>query len=375
MKTKILTLLFLALAQFAFAQKEPIPYEKVNNFSKTISEILLKMNGKYVKFNHEIGVLNINKDAFQVYTHNGLASMGSYHKDILYLFEDFDLAKVESLILKNDRVVIYFIDSYVSVHKKISYDKNNDVAEKLIFGYPVTLYFETEDDGKKLLNALYHLINTYKIDKGLITETETRRHWEEYQSLKPYEFYKKHPQSVLAYEGKLLEEDYKRQVKFVNKLAEQYKVPVMGKTSASEFSNNEVMRYYKKRRNTYGGEALMPIKKKIEEGKNFISLIVTGKGREYDDEIQLFGYTVLIDKDYNLVKQKYNELKNELKNNLDAEFISEQKENSIRFYLLREGKVGKDITSKSVKNISSIEIFFHEHTYKKEKWYELYVQY
>lgn len=375
MKAKILTLLFLALAHFAFAQKEPIPYEKLDDFSKTISAILVKMNGKTVKFNYDLGVININKDAFQVYSHNSLASVGYYHQDVLYIFEDFDLAKVESLILKDDRVVIYFIDGYESVHKRITYDENSNGAEKLIFGYPVTFYFETENDGKKLLDALYHLINVYKVHKGLLTETETRRHWEEYQSLKPYDFYKKYPQSVLAYEGKLLEEDYKRQIKFVNKLAEQYKVPVMGKTSASEFSNNEVMRYYKKSRNTYGGEALIPIKKKIEEGKNFISLIVTGKGTEYDDEIQLFGYTVLIDKDYNLVKQKYNELKNELINNLDAEFISEQKENSIRFYLLREGKVGKDITSKSAKNISSIEIFFHEYTYKKEKWYELYVQY
>ena len=366
MKAKILTLLFLALAHFAFAQKEPIPYEKLDDFSKTISAILVKMNSKTVKFNYDLGVININKDAFQVYSHNSLASVGYYHQDVLYIFEDFDLAKVESLILKDDRVVIYFIDGYESVHKRITYDENSNVAEKLIFGYPVTFYFETENDGKKLLDALYHLINVYKVHKGLLTETETRRHWEEYQSLKPYDFYKKYPQSVLAYEGKLVEEDFHRQVKFVESFGERYGVTVMN--TFDKPKNEEIMETKYEINNNYYE---LPLKRKIEKSNNFVSNVV------YSSGLILYKYTILMDKDYNLAKQKYNEIAKELTESLDNGLIREGiKENNMEFYFyLTTPNTPLSIEKANKKKIGRIRVELKEETYKRNKWYEVYVHF
>lgn len=354
--TTIITTFFLAMAHFAFAQKEPMPYEWFEKQSKIISDLQYRTNGQNGR--------TYAKDNFTINYSDKLASWSWRHtvngKEYLTIAEDLDFNKVIGLDFTDNIVHVTFADN--SITQQIYGGKE----DQLLKASSLDFYTSSNDDRAKMLSELHHIITELKIDKGLITRTDVVNQWKAYKALKPYEFYQKYPKSILAYEGKLVEEDFHRQVKFVESFGERYGVTVMN--TFDKPKNEEIMETkYEINKNYYE----LPLKRKIEKSNNFVSNVV------YSSGLILYKYTILMDKDYNLAKQKYNEIAKELTESLDNGLIREGiKENNMEFFFyLTTPNTPLPIEKANKKKIGRIRVELKEETYKRNKWYEVYVHF
>src|SRR5690606_29250619 len=246
----IITSLFLLIVQISFAQKKPLlNYEWFEEQSKIISDLQEKKTGLKAD-GYDI---TFAKDNFKVYFNDKLASQSYQFKkndvQLVAIVEDVDFSK--AIGLYEDKNIIYAVFPDNSITMQVyGHDQSNTV--KLT---SLDFYTNSDADRKKMFTTLYELIAFLKMDKGLMkTNGDWEKHGQEYQKLKPYEFYQKYPNSMLAYKGKFLEEDYDRQIRFANEFIKRYPIPSL----RSESPN------YRK---TYE----MSIKNKIKQGQNFIS--------------------------------------------------------------------------------------------------------
>lgn len=199
MKTKILTLLFLAFASFAFAQEEPVSYEWLEKQSKIISDLQYKANGQEIDFgDNKVVTANYIKDNFSVSFSDKLASVSvnfsANGNEGLIVVENIDLTRVQYLADDNDGVLIWFPvpelewQLYMGGEPKVLKDK--------------FFYFKAanEADKKKMFTTFWQIINRLKIDKGLITKNEAEKQWKDWENLAIEDFYIKYPKSILAHE-------------------------------------------------------------------------------------------------------------------------------------------------------------------------------
>lgn len=369
----IFTILFLAIAQFASAQKKTIPYEKLESFSNTISDLQIKANGRIIKHsNGNKEELAFKKDNFKIWSYNNLVTWSFTTKvngqsELLGITEEIDLSKAIGLILDNEALYIFFPqDLNIQVYV--------DDEVRTISRPVMDLYFNSNsaDDKNKMFAYVYELISLLKIEKGLITKSEADNHLKEYRSLNPYEFYQKYPKSVLAYEGKLLEEDYERQVKFINSFAQRYNVPNLGKINVKELKLKipETKKVFKRRR-LYHEQAILKPKDLIDKNPVFVSYVVAYNWKEYRagsirddfDEANIvsgIGYTIAITQNKEEAMEKYNSILKELSSNINNNLATVSK-NQNTFILKFNKKIPYE----------SIHLNFLEHNVGKSKWYEV----
>jgi len=352
----IITSLFLLIVQISFAQKKPLlNYEWFEEQSKIISDLQEKKTGLKAD-GYDI---TFAKDNFKVYFNDKLASQSYQFKkndvQLVAIVEDVDFSK--AIGLYEDKNIIYAVFPDNSITMQVyGHDQSNTV--KLT---SLDFYTNSDADRKKMFTTLYELIAFLKMDKGLMkTNGDWEKHGQEYQKLKPYEFYQKYPNSMLAYKGKFLEEDYDRQIRFANEFIKRYPIPSL----RSESPN------YRK---TYE----MSIKNKIKQGQNFISN-VNVQPAPFPATINSVTYTILISKNYQLAQQKYDEIISELTKNFDREFIEGQDQpdqyflaTKHVFFYSRAGAIGKNIPFEKVRNVRSVSVYFDKQTYKGEEWYEV----
>jgi hypothetical protein len=268
--------------------------------------------------------------------------------------EDIDLSSATGLVELDGFV-------YVAFEKEINF---HFYGEDEVHTKPLNaLEFAAagNEDREKLFKELYEIITTLKADKGLIEQSDITRHWEAWTKLTPYEFYEKYPKSVLAYKGMLLEEDYKRQVKFVKDFLGNYDIPTLGKPS---YRYNRVY------------EA--STKDKIKAGSPMVSYVAVHSAL-YPD-VGWVNYIELITQDYNAAKAKYDALVNHLRDNMDKEYVStsetdyHDRESSVVTYFFvssRQGAAEKDMIDQLIKGVKNISIYLYTRYYKKERWYEV----
>jgi|SRR5690554_104555 len=198
----ILTILFLAFAQFASAQKEPIiSYEWLEEKSKIISDLQYKANGQEIDFgDNRIVNANYTKNNFSVNFSDKIASVSVNfkHKDGgkgLIIVENMDLTRVANLIENDGEGVILMFPS-VELEWQLYTDNQPIVEKDKIF------YFKAanETDSKKMFSTFWDIINRLKVYKGLISESEVEQQWKDWQNLAIEDFYIKYPKSILAHE-------------------------------------------------------------------------------------------------------------------------------------------------------------------------------
>lgn len=378
----IITSLFLLIVQISFAQKGPIiTYEWLEEKSKIISELQQNVNGTKLEGEDVI----FREENFKVFYTDKLASYSAtlIKKDgteLLLLVEDLDFSKAISIREVENQVIVLFPENTI----KLQVYGNGQSTIVNINSNTVDFYTNSDTDRKKMFTTLYDLIIFLKADKGIMTTSDGYRDLHKYKTLKPYEFYQKYPKSVLAYEGKLLEADYERQVRFVNSFVKRYGIPVLGNSATTIPYSDEVMNYPDKHQ---VGVFSIPLKRAIEKSKNFLSSVHLYENNRTNGKL-IWGldYTILINQDYNLMKQKYDELAKELNESLDKEFISNfgiglynddqyRVISKIQYSLDHYGKISKPITPDTDKNIKLINILLIEHIRKKVKWYEVQIQF
>lgn len=201
MKSKTLIILFLAIANMALAQKEPIPYEWFEEQSKIISDLQYKANGQEIHFsNDKILTANFIKDNFSINYSDKLASVSVNFKgngnEGLIVAENIDLTRVKDLIEDSDGGILLMFPS-AEIEWQLYKKEGEPTIEKDKF-----FYFKAanETDNKKMFATFWSIINRLKIDKGLITVNEVDKQWEDWQNLKIEDFYIKYPKSILAHE-------------------------------------------------------------------------------------------------------------------------------------------------------------------------------
>lgn len=200
MKSKILIILFLAIANMAMAQKEPIPYEWFEKQSKIISDLQYKANGQnkrvYAKDNVTINYSDQLASWSWRHTVNGI--------EYLHIAEDIDFSKV--IGLANTDNIVHVTFAHNSITEQIYGGKENQLLKLSALDF----YTNSETDCAEMLFELYHIITELKVNKGLVTRTDMVNQWRDYESLKPYEFYQKYPKSILALKAILIKEELAR---------------------------------------------------------------------------------------------------------------------------------------------------------------------
>lgn len=199
MKTKILTILFLAFASFVFAQEEPIQYEWLEKQSKIISDLQYKANGQEIDFgDNKVVTANYIKDNFSVSFSDKLASVSvnfsANGNEGLIVVENIDLTRVQYLADDNDGVLLWFPDTELEWQL---YMGGEPTVQKDKFFY---FRAANEADSKKMFTTFWQIINRLKIDKGLITKNEVEKQWKDWENLAIEDFYIKYPKSILAHE-------------------------------------------------------------------------------------------------------------------------------------------------------------------------------
>lgn len=321
MKIKILILLFLAVAQFASAQKDPIPYEWFEEKSKTISDLQQRtglakskyFSGEYIRFwenNFEISYSDKLATSY--------ATMKKGDEELTLLIEDIDFVKAIGIIKENNAVYVYFPGNSLTLNK---YGKSNSVEKRTYLDF----YTNSKDESDKMFATLYELITLLKIDKGLMTEYEAQNHFREYQKLTPQEFYLKYPMSFLAYEGKEQirmakgqeEERLKKNQIFLLDLAKKYGgyVPNMKVDDFAKISPQHqklVDKFRKAARRAVSGAYM-----NVKEGVRSINA--------RQEMISEYGYQLGSGNKH--VKNKiFDDLYEEIKNNIDSKYIEHDEE-------------------------------------------------
>lgn len=198
MKTNLLTIVFLSLTSVVFAQTDPIPYEWFEEQSKIISDLQYKANGKDIDFgDNKIVTANYIKDNFSINYSDKLASasvnFSANGNEGLIVVEDIDLTRVKDLIESNGVILMFPNDE---LEWQLYMNEKPNVQKDKFF------YFKAanEADSKKMFATFWEIINRLKVDKGLISESEVEKQWNDWQNLAIEDFYIKYPQSILAHE-------------------------------------------------------------------------------------------------------------------------------------------------------------------------------
>jgi|GEM_PF-3558311 len=174
----IITILLLAITQFAFAQKEPIPYEWFEEKSEIISGLQMRVglaeskyySGEYIRF---------WKDNFNISYSDKLASsyvtMKKGDIELTLLIEGIDFTEATGIAQENNTVYVYFPENSLTLQK---YGEENAVEKRTYLDF----YATSKDESDKMLSELYDLVTLLKIDKGLMTAQEAKQQHDKWKN-------------------------------------------------------------------------------------------------------------------------------------------------------------------------------------------------
>ncbi len=378
MKKYITLLLFFIIGNTAFAQKEPIlSYEWFEEKSKTISELQMKKTGlKSDEFD-----VTFPKDNTKIYYSDKLASCSFNLKkdgqEFVALTEDIDFSKAKGIFEDNNIVYVVFPENSLTMQVYGNGRVNTAKADAIGF------HTNSDADRDKMFSTLYEIISFLKIEKGLIRNNgDWEKHWQEFHKMNPYEFYQKYPQSVLAYEGKLLEEDYNRQAEFLQSFLKKYNKGVKwGLTIEDALPLDESIKKLYKIKKRKIDKAYLDYKSYFKNATPYASYFNAITEYYFGElsRIKDIDYTILITKDEEEAKQKVEELKKELLNNLDERFQDKKPETdnygNYKFLhevdLTKTTLLGKKLPEHSTYEYHRIQLNINPFNYKNEKWYSV----
>lgn len=200
----IITILFLAIAQFAFAQKEPIPYETLDSLSAIISNIQMKRTGMDLTVKGNKYTVEFGEGNFEVSYHDKKATwwcfLSGNDKEATSIVEDLDLTEVYAVTIdKTNKIVeLSFTNPFVRQHYEDE-ELTKNSSSKLPF------YYTNDKDRELLVQTLFELISVLKVDQGLMTKYEAKKELSDWTVMNEEAFFKKHPFSILALKGRELE--------------------------------------------------------------------------------------------------------------------------------------------------------------------------
>lgn len=360
MNTKtIITIFFLAFAQLAFAQKEQIlTYEKFDELSKTISDLQmkktdLKIDGQDISF---------PKDNFKIFYSDKLGTyslnMTLNGQQYLVLCEDIDFSKAIGLFTDNETIHVMFPENHLNL--QLYGDQGNANTSEI---NSLQFYTNSDTDREIMFKAVYDLIILMKYDKGIMTPSDGGRDLHKYKTMKPYEFLQQYPNSVLAYEGLLLEEDFNKQKNFYKLLEEKYDVPWY-KRKIWEIEDKVSLSKLLKAKNRKYNFGLLPFKHYFQQQDYFANYIHVINQYYYPDESQVLHvqYTVLVTKEKIEAIKKAEDLRQELIQNFDSNsIVKNYNANDIQFARLFEDE-DAFLSNQSEANNTVIELDFSKET-------------
>ncbi len=194
----IIILLLLSIS----VKAQNVPYEKLEAFSKEISQLQFEANGLTYNDGTTDYEISFPEENFTVSISSHLATNVVYKKtedtEVMELTENIDLSKVIGIEYNNSLqtksllcLQLYFpkgsLKTNILKNGKISKIINNDY---------ITIYRAKNSNKSSLFNTFYNLCTSLKKEKGLISQTKIDEEISDYEKLTSVEFVKKHPTSL-----------------------------------------------------------------------------------------------------------------------------------------------------------------------------------
>jgi hypothetical protein len=208
MKIKyVITLICMVAGLRSLAQN--VPYEKLDSLSNQISKLQFGANNLVYFVDQTEYKLSFPEKNFRVRFYNQLATLATYKlsndEELLYLYEDIDLARVSSITFKDMLGEVFIVELYfkdeVTINRK-TVDKNGVVATA--YTYPsISIFCRNGDDNRKLVSALFNICTALKKAQGLLTQEEINDHRTNWENIPYQEYYNKFPKSLYAKQAQI----------------------------------------------------------------------------------------------------------------------------------------------------------------------------
>lgn len=356
----------------------PLSYENIDAFTDYVRDAMLKTNGRKLVLDQQEYTIGIDSSCFKMYYHNRLLSYSISIDSILLVVENIDLASVTDILLFEDNIQLYFEDQSLSVEiYKPLYRKYN---------YNVIELHCQKGDVNALFKKVYDMISHLRMEEKIITTSEAKSEWDAFHSLSRYEFYKKYPHSILAMEGRMLEEEHQQKIRFVNNFLWRYNFPVREVTTVGRLSTKmegvfELMEH----RERYKSYANLPYKEMVKHQRNFLIGLQTQNRYSNPDRFDDYSTNNLVTNvDFCLINTTnrsealavYNEIYSELMKNLGPQFIEANEGDEPRCFirLMNETAIGETLENNFF-NAYALYLSFHSFVYKKQQYYYVQLSY
>jgi hypothetical protein len=205
----ITILAFLILSsKISFSQK--IPFEKLEEFSKQISNSQSEVNGKTYNDGETAYEISFPEANFTVALNSQLATNVVYKKsngvELLYLTENFSLARLSSFTteLIDNNIILYKLDfGKFTVTTKIF-----DEGKLINTTYKNNLILYSKYDKNKtglnsdLFKNLFEISTTYQLELGLIKKENLEKENKDWGTLEKEDFVEKYQNSIRTMEAK-----------------------------------------------------------------------------------------------------------------------------------------------------------------------------
>lgn len=199
MKPIIIIVILLLLSISVKAQK--VPYEKLEAFSKEISQFQLEVNGKSYNDGTNNIEISFPEENFTVSFESQLATNVVYlkkdNKELMYLSENIDMAKVKGITVEliDGKILLYKL--HFDVYYFFTKIFENDVLIDTTIHNNLVIYAKYNENYSATVPSICEkLCLTLQKERGMITDEEISEQNVDYVILSKEEFVKKHPNSI-----------------------------------------------------------------------------------------------------------------------------------------------------------------------------------